>query len=54
MTSRELGANRGEENLGPSCAESFRAQKIQVYIYPKAATSAGSGLDFLFISKHPD
>lgn len=35
---------KGEENLGPSCAESSRAQEIQVYIYPKAAASAGLGL----------
>lgn len=39
-----FSTNRGEENLGPGGAESSRAQEIQVDIYPKAATSAGSGL----------
>lgn len=37
-----FSTKKGEENLGPSCAESFRAQEIQVYIYLKAAASAGS------------
>lgn len=31
----------GGETLGPSYAESFRDQEIQVHIYPKAAASAG-------------
>lgn len=38
-----FSTEKQQENLGPSCAESSRAQENQVYIYPKANASAGVG-----------
>lgn len=38
-----FSTEKGVEDLGLSCAESSRAQEIQVYIYPKAAALSGLG-----------
>lgn len=46
-----FSTKKGQETLGPSCAESSRAQEDQVYIYRKANASAGVGL-YILISKH--